>query len=120
MAEGQHAGEPQEKIHRHGGKSEDQNAGAERGEAAERRHPIGREHQGRPDTNEHGQLAGGVILDHVIMPSSPSNPRGRMSRTTAISTYMIASLASGVTGDATPISKPPSSVPVRLPTPPTM
>src|SRR5450631_3494348 len=73
MTEGQHTGEAQEKIHRHGGQPKDENAGAERGVAAERRHPIGREHQGRPDTNEHGQLAGGVILDHVIMPSSPSN-----------------------------------------------
>src|ERR1700690_154031 len=124
MAEGQHAGEAQEKVHRHGGKSKDENAGAERGVAAERRHPIGRKYQRRPDTNERGQLAGGVTLDHVIMPSSPSNPRGRISSTTAISTYMIASLAAGkntaVTPDATPISRPPSSVPVRLPTPPTM
>src|ERR1035437_10759916 len=118
MTEGQHPGEAQEKIHRHGGKPRGDSGGAERGVAAERRHPIGCEHQGRPDTNKHGQLAGGVILDHVIMPSSPSKPRGRISKTTAINTYMIASLAAGkntaVTPDATPISRPPSSVPVSL------
>src|SRR5450759_2691823 len=124
MAEGQHPGEPQKKIHRHGRKSEDENAGSQRGVATQRRHPVGNQQQHRPDASERDQFARVVLIAHVIMPSSPSNPRGRISRTTAISTYMMASLAAGKTTgvmpDPTPISRPPSSVPVRLPTPPTM
>src|SRR5512143_654845 len=123
MAKGQHAGKSQEKVHRHGRKSEHQNPRPQGGVAAERRHPIGGEHERRPDASERNKLARAVPIAHVIMPSSPSNPRGRMSSTTAIITYMMASLAAGkntaVTPDATPISRPPSNVPVRLPTPPT-
>src|SRR3984893_8164612 len=124
MPERQHAGEPEQEVDGHGGEPEHEYAGAQRRVAAERRHPIRRKQQRRPDGAEHDQLAGALLAAHVSMPSSPSNPRGRISRTTAISTYMTASLAEGkktaVTPEATPMSKPPSSVPARLPTPPTM
>src|SRR5215468_1254083 len=99
MAERQHAGETQKEIHRH-------------------RRPNGGECEKRP------HFAPEPFAAHVIMPSSPNRPRGRISRTTAISTYMMASLADGkntaVTPDATPISSPPNKVPTKLPTPPTM
>src|ERR1017187_7199697 len=124
MAERQHPSESQKEVHRHGRKSEHKNARSKRGVAAQRRHPIGNQQQHRPDASERDQFARIDLIAHVIMPSSPSNPRGRMSSTTAMSTYMMASLAAGkntaVMPDATPISRPPSSVPVRLPTPPTM
>ena len=68
---------------------------AERGVAAEQRHPVGREQQGAPRCGERSPACRASRRRHVIMPSSPSSPRGRISSTTAINTYMIASLADG-------------------------
>ncbi len=124
VSEGQHTGEAEQEVHRHGCQSEHEHARAERGVAAEQRHPVGRQQERCPECGDDEQPGRVEVFAHVIMPSSPSRPRGRISRTTAISTYMMASLAAGrntaVMPEATPISKPPSSVPVRLPTPPTM
>src|SRR5262245_66323862 len=124
MAEGEHAGEAQQKIHRHGREPKHENARAERGIAAKRHHPVGCQQQHHPNRGQCQELPCRLRAAHVIMPSSPNKPRGRMSSTTAISTYMMASLAAGrktaVMPEATPMSSPPTSVPVRLPTPPTM
>src|SRR5205823_6287480 len=107
VAERQYAGESQQEIHRHRYQPKDKYPGAEGGVAAERHHPIGREQQGRPDRGDRKKLARLLSFAHVSMPSSPSKPRGRIRSTTAISTYMIASLAAGrntaVTPEATPI-----------------
>src|SRR5262249_35379192 len=123
MAKGEHAGEAQQKIHRHGREPKHENTRAERGIAPKRYHPVGCQQQHQPNRGQCHRLPC-LCAAHVIMPSSPNKPRGRMSSTTAISTYMMASLAAGrntaVMPEATPMSSPPSSVPVRLPTPPTM
>src|SRR5690348_6216065 len=130
MAEGEYAGEAQEEIERHRRQPEHQNAGSERGVAADERHPIRSNQQNQPDGGERerpivdaprrGQAHGA----HVIIPSSPKSPRGRTSSTTAIITYITASLAAGkntvVTPVAIPMRRPPNTVPPRLPTPPTM
>ena len=79
MAERQHPGKSEQEIQRHRRQPKHQHARGERGIAAERRHPIGREQQRRPDRGEHDQLAR-LLAAHVIMPSSPSNPRGRISK----------------------------------------
>src|SRR5262249_23639306 len=125
MAERQNAGEAKQEVDRHGGKREHKHPGAERRIAAEGRHPIGRGHEKHPDCHKRRRPARIKILSgHVIMPSSPNRPRGRISSTIAIMMYMTASLAEGkytaVTPDATPISNPPQRVPARLPTPPTI
>src|SRR5215472_7691466 len=124
MAEGEHAGEAQQKIHRHGREPKHENTRTERGITPKRHHPVGCQQQRHPNRGQCHQLPYLSCAAHVIMPSSPNKPRGRMSSTTAISTYMMASLAAGanraVTPEATPMSSPPTSGPVRLPTPPTM
>ncbi len=137
VAEGQDACEAEQKIHRHRGQREHQDARPERSVSPKRRHPVGRQDEDRPDRRKHGKSAPikpapvqpapvltRPLAAHVIIPSSPRRPRGRSNRITAMSTYMIASLAAGaktaVTPEATPISNPPMSVPGRLPTPPTM
>src|ERR1700720_986696 len=124
MAERKDAGKAQEEIHGHCREPEHKHARPQRRVAAERHHPKGSEQKRRPDRGERDQLACVPFSPHVSMPSSPSKPRGRTSSTSAMITYMIASLAAGrntaVSPDATPISSPPNSVPVRLPTPPTM
>src|SRR5581483_7775987 len=121
VAEGEHAGEAEQEVDRHGGERQHQHAGAERGIATEERHPEWRQRQQDPHAGDDGETH---ILAHVIIPSSPRRPRGRISSTSAMITYITASLACGrntvVMPEATPISSPPSSVPVRLPTPPTM
>ena len=85
MAERQNAGKSQQEIQRHRRQSKHKDTGGERGIAAERRHPIGREQQGCPDRREDDQLAG-LLGAQLIIPSSPNNPRGRRRRTTAIMT----------------------------------
>src|SRR5262249_50558535 len=124
MPERQHAREAEQEIHRHCAEPEHQHARAECRIAADRRHPVGRQRQDCPDRRERREAARLVRAAHVIMPSSPSRPRGRIRSTTAMRTYITAPRAAGrntaVTPDATPIRSPPSSVPARLPTPPTM
>src|SRR4029077_5695651 len=95
VAERQDAGEAEREIDDQGSEPESEAPSARRRLATERRHPVRREQQRRPDGAERDQLARALPVRHVSMPSSPSNPRGRISRTTAISTYMTASLADG-------------------------
>ena len=85
VAEGQHAGESQQEIQRHRRQPEHEHARGERGIAAERRHPIGREQQGAQIAASAIELAR-LLGAQVIIPSSPNNPRGRSSSTTAIMT----------------------------------
>jgi len=64
---------------------EHQDTGCQRGITAERHHPVGGEQQGCPDRGQRDQLAG-LRGAQLIIPSSPNNPRGRNSSTTAIMT----------------------------------
>ncbi|MGF6471270.1 hypothetical protein QFZ89_006520 [Paraburkholderia youngii] len=84
----QHAGEAEQKIHRHRRETQHEHPCAKRGVASERRHPVRGEQQHGPDRRKRDQSAVPRLsrCAHVSMPSSPSRPRGRSSSTTAIST----------------------------------
>ena len=86
MAERQHAGKAEQEIQRHRRQPEHQHAGGERGVAAERHHPVGAQQKRRPDRRERRSACVRSLGAHVIMPSSPSSPRGRTRSTTAIIT----------------------------------
>ena len=59
VTERQHAGEAEQEIERHGGEAEHQHAAAERGVAAEQRHPERRRDERRPDGRERGDVQPG-------------------------------------------------------------
>ena len=125
MAERQDAGKAQQEIDRHRRQPEHQHARAQRGVAAERRHPEGREQQRRPDRGERDQRA--RVRCSPLMSACLPRRAGRAAgpaAPAAISTYMTASLAGGqeYRGDARRDADQQAAEqrPVRLPTPPTM
>src|SRR6476659_8130979 len=123
MAEGEHAGIAEQEVQRHRRKAENDDTRAEFGVAADRRQPERHAEEQQPDDGGCGAFLH-IVAAHQKRPSSPKRPRGRTRSTAAIITYITASVADGkntvVTPEATPISKPPSNVPGRLPRPPTM
>src|SRR5208337_3994295 len=126
VAERQDAGEAEQEVERHCRQPHDDDAAGELGIAADRSHPE--RHEQESQTDSHIEAAAAQAAERSFpsrqcsLPSSPSSPRGRTSSTSPIITYITASVAEGkktaASPEATPIMRPPISVPSRLPRPP--
>ena len=85
VAERKDAGVAKQEVERGGGERHDEHECAQLGVAADRIEPVGRSQQHEPDEGVRGQPPA-PAGDHCSRPSSPKRPRGRTSRTSAIST----------------------------------
>src|SRR5579884_4007526 len=121
VAERREPGIAEQQVHAHRRDRHEQHFADDRDVEPDQRREQRREQQHDQHRRRGGERGAPA---HPKMPSSPKSPRGRISSTTAMSTYIDTSLAAGtksvVMEMAMPISSPPTMLPNRLPIPPMM